>query len=162
MNQISRHKILLAGDSYAHCVDLVHRYFDLTSLVIYDCIEACEKKSFSGLDAVFFATIAQAEQRNRQIIAELIDDLNAAGIKSTADLKNVEQGYLSKTLHILSHFVDGFIGIDSFFYNLVDDSHRLPAETALTIRQNPEHYWLIHIDCFAATAEEAGILHPRK
>jgi len=154
--------MLLAGDSYSHCVDLVHRYFDLTSLVIYDCIEACEKKSFSGLDAFFFDTIAAAEQRNRQLVMELIDELKVAGINSTSDLNNVKQGYLSKTLHILSHLLDGFIGIDSYFYNLVDDSHWLPAETAATIRREPRHYWLIHIDCFAATAEEAGILHPRR
>lgn len=161
MKQISHHKILLTGNSYSHCVDLVHRYFDLTSLVIYDCIEASESKSFSGLDAVFFDTIDEAEQRNRRIMTELIDELSAAGIRDTADLKNVEQGYLSKTLHILSHFLDGFIGIDSYFYNLIDDSHWLSADTAAIIRKNPHHYWLIHIECFAATAEEAGILHLR-
>ncbi|MFW2366709.1 MAG: hypothetical protein ACN4GW_09840 [Desulforhopalus sp.] len=162
MKQISHHKVLLTGDSYTHCVDLVHRYFDLTSLVIYDCIEAREEKSFSALDAVFFATIADAELHNRKLMAELIDELTAAGIKSTTDLKRVEQGYLSKTLHILSHFLDGFIGIDSYFYNLIDDCHWLPPETARTIRENPLQYWLIHIDCFAATAEEAGILHLRR
>ena len=162
MKQISRHKILLSGDSYSHCVDLVHRYFDLTSLVIYDCIEACENKSFSGLDASFFDTIAKAEQHNRKTMTELIDELSDAGINTTTDLKNVAQGYLSKTLHILSHFLDGFIGIDSYFYNLIDDSHWLSVETSAAIRQTPHNYWLIHIDCFAATAEEAGIFHPRR
>ena len=159
MIQISKHKILVSGDSYIHCVDQVHRYFDLTSLVIYDCVEAVESKSLCGLDASFFETVNEAEKRNRRAMQELIDELVASGIVKTTALKNVEQGYLSKTLHILSHFLDGFIGIDSYFYNLVDDSHWLPAATARTIGQNPRHYWLIHIDCFSTTPEEAGLLH---
>lgn len=159
MNKISEHKVLVNGDSYEHCVDQVHKYFDLTSLVIYDCIEAVESKCFSGLDAPFQKTIDAAENQNRRVMQELIDELVASGIKKTTELRNVEQGYLSKTLHILSHFLDGFIGIDSYFYNLIDDSHWLSNATAQEIKQTPQHYWLIHIDCFATTPEDAGLLH---
>ena len=53
---------------------------------------------------------------------------------------------------------DGFIGIDSYFYNLIDDSHWLPQATAKAIQKDPNHYWLLHIDCFATTAEEACLL----
>lgn len=158
MNQISQHKVLLAGDSLDHCSEQVHKFFDLTSLVIYDCIEVIEKKSFSGLDAAFFDHIVKAETHNRRTAQGLIDELAKARILKTEDLIHVEQGYLSKTLHILSHFLDGFIGIDSYFYNLIDDSHWLPPATAKAIQQNPDHYWLLHIDCFATTPEEAGIL----
>lgn len=158
MNQISQHKMLLAGDSYDHCSEQVHKFFDLTSLVIYDCIESIEDKSFSGLDAAFFDRITQAESHNRRTVQDLIDELMKAKIRKTADFQHIEQGYLSKTLHILSHFLDGFIGIDSYFYNLIDDSHWLPPTTAKTIHKNPHHYWLLHIDCFATTAEEAGLL----
>ncbi len=71
MKKISQHKVLLAGDSFDHCSDQVHKFFDLTSLVIYDCIEAIEKKSFSGLDDTFFDHIAEAEMHNRRISAGL-------------------------------------------------------------------------------------------
>ncbi len=158
MNQISQHKVLLAGDSFNHCSEQVHKFFDLTSLVIYDCIEVIERKSFPGLDAAFFDHIFKAERHNRQMAQGLIDELAKANILKTTDLINVKQGYLSKTLHILSHFLDGFIGIDSYFYNLIDDSHWLPPATAQAIQQHPGHYWLLHIDCFATTAEEAGFL----
>lgn len=158
MNQISQHKVLLAGDSFDHCSEQVHKFFDLTSLVIYDCIETIETQSFSGLDAHFFERIAQAESRNRQTVQGLIDELVKAKITQTVDFQKIEQGYQSKTLHILSHFLDGFIGIDSYFYNLLDDSHWLPQVTANTIKKNPHHYWLLHVDCFATTAEEAGLL----
>ena len=158
MNKISQHKMLLGGDSFDHCSDQVHRFFDLTSLVIYDCIETIASQSQCGLDAEFFKQVERAESRNRQMVQGLIGDLVKADIKTTIDLHKVEQGYLSKTLHILSHFLDGFIGIDSYFYNLLDDSHWLGPATAQSIRQNPGHYWLLHIDCYATTAEEAGLL----
>ena len=158
MKQISQHKMLLAGDSFDHCSEQVHKFFDLTSLVIYDCTEAIESKSFSGLDAAFFDHILKAESHNRQMVQGLIDELVNANIKKTTDFQCIEQGYLSKTLHILSHFLDGFIGIDSYFYNLIDDSHWLPKATAQAIQKAPHHYWLLHMDCFATTEEEAGLL----
>lgn len=159
MNRISQHKVLLAGDSFDHCSEQVHRFFDLTTLVIYDCIEAQEDQSTSGLDAAFLDQILKAEKHNRKMVQDLVDELGKTGIKTIEDLPRIEQGYVSKTFHILSHFLDGFIGIDSYFYNLIDDSHWLPPATANLIKQNPNHYWLIHLDCYAATTGEAGLLH---
>lgn len=150
--------MLLAGDSFDHCNDQVHKFFDLTSLVIYDCIEIIETKSSSGINTDFFDLILKAENHNRRTMQGLIAELVKANIQTTVDLQDIEQGYLSKTLHILSHFLDGFIGIDSYFYNLLDDSHWLPAATAKIIHENPHHYWLLHVDCYATTAEEASLL----
>ena len=158
MKQISLHKILVAGDSYEHCAQQVRRFFDLTSLVIYDCIEPRRELSRSGLDTDFSARIEEAIDRNRRLVREFTADLEKAGVRSTAELPSVEQGFVSKTLHILAHFLDGFIGIDSHFYNLPDDSHWLPSPTAAAIAADPGRYWLIHIDCYSATPEEAGIL----
>jgi hypothetical protein len=159
MKRISQHQVLLAGDSFDHCSDQVRKFFDLTSLVIYDCIEARRELSCSGLDGAFFSRIAEAESRNRSMVGELLEELERYGVHTTRELQDLEQGYLSKTLHILSHFLDGFIGIDSYFYNLLDDSHWLPPPTALAIRENPQHYWLIHVDGYSASPEEAGLLH---
>ncbi|MFH0783425.1 MAG: hypothetical protein V2B20_15935 [Pseudomonadota bacterium] len=159
MQRLSQHRMLLSGNSFEHCCNQLHKFFDLTSLVIYDCIEARQELSLSGLDAAFFASIATAENRNRSMVQELIAELEKSGIHNTKDLPHIAQGYVSKTFHILSHFLDGFIGIDSYFYNLLDDSHWLPLPTVLRIQESPEHYWLIHVDCYSATPEEAGLLH---
>lgn len=159
MKRISRHKILVAGDSFAHCSQQVKKYFDLTSLVIYDCIEIPEHEATSGIDADFFKQIKSAEQHNHQIVQDLISELQNSGVQTISDVQRIEQGYISKTFHILSHFLDGFIGIDSFFYNLLDDSHWLTEATTTEINKNPAHYWLLHLDCFSMTPEEAGILH---
>ena len=158
MKRLSQHKILLSGDSFEHCCDQLHKFFDLTSLVIYDCIEARSQHSCSGLDDQFFTRIAAAENRNRKMMAELITELEISGIQKTTDLQDIAQGYVSKTLHILSHFLDGFIGIDSYFYNLLADSPWLPPQTRQTIQENPGLYWLMHIDCYSATPKEAGLL----
>ncbi len=159
MQQISEHKILLTGESFDHCSEQVHKFFDLTSLVIYDCIEAAESQSYSSLDTDFVDRILAAEKQNRRMVQELIDELVKANIQRTEDFLKIEQGYLSKTVHILSHFLDGFIGIDSYFYNLIDDSHWLPPTTAQAIHDKAHHFWLLHVDCFATTVEEAGLLH---
>jgi hypothetical protein len=159
MKRLAQHKVLLSGDSFEHCCDHLHKFFDLTSLVIYDCIETRREHSFSGHDAGFFSQIATAEKCNREMVVGLIAELEKSGIKKTGDLQHLPQGYLSKTVHILSHFLDGFIGIDSYFYNTLDDSHWLPAQTLQAIQDNPGNYWLIHIDCYSATPDEAGLLH---
>lgn len=162
MHRISQHKILLAGDSLAHCQDQVKKYFDLTSLVIYDCIEIPENKCISGLDTAFLRLIRKAENRNKDSVRELTAELEEAGFTNSRDLINIQQGYVSKVFHILSHFLDGFIGIDSYFFNLLDDSHWLPDSTETMIKDDPARYWLLHLDCFSMTPEEAGILHLSK
>lgn len=158
MEKIAQHKVLVAGESFANCCDQVHRFFDLTSLVIYDCIQVIDDKCCSGLDADFFETVATAQQKNREMLNTLIEELQQTGAKTIGDLRQLEHGYPSKVLHIISHLLDGFIGIDSHFYNLPADSHWLAEEALAAIREEPDSYWLIHIDCYSASPEEAGLL----
>ncbi|WP_163339663.1 hypothetical protein [Desulfopila sp. IMCC35008] len=158
MIKIAEHKILVTGISFESCCNQVRKFFDLTSLVLYDCIEVLDKQCCSGQDDEFFTALADAEQRNRKSVNSLVKELQQTGAATILDLENLEHGYPSKVLHLLSHFLDGFIGIDSSFYNLIDDSHWLPEHTAADIRTNRARYWLIHIDCYSATPEEASLL----
>lgn len=158
MEKITQHKILVAGESFTHCCDQVHKFFDLTSLVIYDCIQVIEEQCRSGLDTDFFAEVEKAEQKNHKTVNTLIDELQQTGATTISDLRHLEHGYPSKVLHIISHLLDGFIGIDSHFYNMLADSHWLAKDVRLTIEAAPETFWLIHIDCYSATPVEAGLL----
>ena len=158
MQQIAQHKVLAAGDSFETCCRQVSRFFDLTSLVKYDTIRVVDDQCRSGGDADFFDLLTRAEQKNRVRVASLAAELEQTGARTVADLKTLEHGYPSKVLHVLTHFLDGFIGIDSFFYNLPDDSHWVSRERADHIRANSAHYWLIHIDCYSASPEEASLL----
>jgi hypothetical protein len=159
MFRIAQHRILVAGNSFDSCSEQVHRFFNLTSLVIYDCIEVRPEQSFSGLDAGFAEALSKAVAENEKIVGALISDLQKTGLHSISDLHHLKQGYPSKVLHIIAHFLDGFVGIDSYFYNLPDDSHWISEETAAAVSLRPEKYWLIHIDCYSAAPEEAALLH---
>lgn len=158
MIKIAQHKVLVAGDSFESCCNQVRKFFDLTSLVMYDCIEVQDGQCFSGRDNDFFTVLAEAEQKNRESVRSLVKELQQTGASDILDLEQLEHGYPSKVLHVLSHFLDGFVGIDSSFYNLIDDSHWLPDHTVEEIRKNRVPYWLIHIDCYSATPEEASLL----
>lgn len=158
MIKITEHKVLVTGNSFESCCNQVHKFFDLTSLVIYDCVEIQDNQCCSGQDDYFFTALTDAELKNRKSVASLVKELQQTGATDILDLENLEHGYPSKVLHVLSHFLDGFIGIDSSFYNLIDDSHWVPEQTAADIRENQAHYWLIHIDCYSATPDEASLL----
>ncbi|WP_457578103.1 hypothetical protein [Desulfomarina sp.] len=159
MEKISEHKILLAGDSFTASRDQVLRFFRKTMLVKYDRIQVVKEKSCNSRDSIFLQQLQDAEKLNRVQVRNLVEELKQAGFSSLDSLESIHQGYESKLLHILSHFLDGFIGIDSSFYNLIDDSHRLPENCSAFIADSEKKLWLLHLDCFAAVPEEAGLLH---
>lgn len=159
MERIAQHKILVAGDSFEQCCLRVRRFFDLTSLVIYDCIQVTDELCYQGLDASFFSELDKAEKKNQLTVNSLIDELESAGIKQLSDLRSKDPGYSSKVFHVLAHMLDGFIGIDSYFYNLESDSHRVSETQRQQLQTAPGKYWLIHIDCYSELPEEAGVLH---
>lgn len=159
MDKIAQHKILVAGESFANCCDQVYKFFNLTSLVVYDCVQVIDNKCRSAMDSDFFDEISVAETKNHNTVNSLIDELQLAGAKNISDLRNLEHGYPSKLLHIVSHFLDGFIGIDSQFYNLLADSHWVNKDLQQDILASPGMYWLIHVDCYSASPAEAGVLH---
>ena len=158
MKIIARHKILVAGESYQSCRDQVVDFFDRTQLVRYDRVRINKKESSPGSHHDFSRCVAEAIQNNRHILAGLVKDLENTGVKTTTDLLNLQQGYPSKVLHILTHFLDGFIGIDTIFYNLIDDSHWLPEQTQKAIAEASAGYWLIAVDCSSDTPEKASLI----
>ena len=87
----------------------------------YDRIVVNESKHLSARDDEFSIALEKALDRNRQILSEPVDELGAAGFTKRSDLPDLSQGYPSKVLHVIAHFLDGFIGIHSVFYNLVND-----------------------------------------
>ncbi len=159
MKKIARHLMLAAGDSHAGCRTQVEVYFARTELVRYDRITIDDRQSLAGSHRDFTRCLTEAIGKNRQTLAGLINDLENTGAATIADLLQLAQGYPSKVLHIATHFLDGFIGIDSAFYNLIDDSHWLPEKTRQMIASAPDGYWLIPVDGFSETPERAALIH---
>lgn len=158
MKKIAQHHLLLAGESMDQCKDQVTRFFEQTSLVRYDRITISEENCLNALDAVFFTTLDRLVRKNKETIHQLLAELKTGGLKEVDSIAEIRQGYLSKTFHLLSHFLDGFIGIDSQFYNLLDDSHWVPDNRIAMIRRKPSEFWLISCEGYAMDTSSTGIL----
>lgn len=139
------HELLAIGPDFETAKNQVLKFFDKTQLVRYDSVEILKEDSLSGADARFWERIAQGMGGNRQIINELIEDLKEIGAFSLSDAAELPQGFQSKTFHTIAHMLDGFFGIDSCFYNLVDDSHWLTDPLKQEILASPNEFWLIKV-----------------
>ncbi len=136
---------LLEVDSYTEgCKRVVH-FLEDTVLVSYDQVEFNFDLSCSALDQNFWELVDSGLEKNRQSMIGLIDELRKSGYSQLLDLTKMKQGYESKVFHTLAHLLDGFVGMDSSFYNLVDDSHQISDSLHLKIKQDPGNYWIVQI-----------------
>lgn len=159
MKRLARHLVLAAGKTQEQCKAQVLLFFEKTSLVSYDQVIIDDERIISGTDNEFWETLQHALTQNQEVLRALVKELGETGFDKRAQLPQLEQGYPSKVLHIIAHFLDGFIGIDTIFYNLIDDSHWLPGTTSDKIKSVPERYWLFSVDGYSMTPREAALLH---
>jgi len=149
------HSILIKGPDFETCSQQVRGFFDKTTLLRYDEVLIMENETQSGSGENFWAGIEDGLASNRKVLEELLENLKTEGFLTLDDLRNLERGYLSKVLHIIAHLQDGFIGIDSRFYNLEEDSHGVSMALRQKIQATPENYWLISVKGkIAATSED--------
>jgi hypothetical protein len=158
MELLASHTLLAEGDTVENCRKQALQFFDKTSLVRYDRIVIGEHTPAAS-DSEFSGELDRAVEQNRRILKRFVDELGTTGFNDRADLLSIEQGYQSKILHIIAHFLDGFVGIDSVFYNLVEDSHWLSGETGRRISENPERFRLLYLTCYSLTPRDASLLH---
>jgi hypothetical protein len=137
------HDILLAGPGFESCRQRVQRFFAGTMLLRYERLLVPEEEAVSGAEDRFGARLAQGLAANRGLVAELLANLKEEGFTALDDLRGLEKGYLSKILHTVAHLQDGFIGIDSRFYNLEEDSHGVSRELQRKIAADPGNYWIL-------------------
>jgi hypothetical protein len=153
---LSRHEDLGRAKYYhiilARCSDFdaakrkVLHFFEKYELVRYSFIEIKENESLPASTQKFEERLREAILENRRILYGLIQELQAEGVKTLNDLKDLPQGYKSKMLHVITHFVDGFFGIDTYFYNLEDNSHWVTESFLEKIRSAPSDYWLLSLE----------------
>ena len=139
------HDLLLAGSDFGSCRQQVKRFFDRTMLIRYDEVLVMENESINGTDRNFWPKVRQGLAANQKVLAELLANLKGEGFVAVDDLQSLEKGYLSKILHTIAHLQDGFIGIDSRFYNLDEDSHGVSRELQQKIGATPGNYWLLRV-----------------
>ena len=139
------HDILLAGSDFESCRNRVKRFFDRTMLIRYDEVLVLEDESVNGGEKEFSTRLQEGLAANKQVIGEFLGNLKAEGFVTLEDLKELEKGYVSKIFHTIAHLLDGFIGIDSRFYNFEEDSHGISRDLRQKIFMAPQNYWIVRI-----------------
>lgn len=152
--------MLVNGPDYDTCRLQVERFFARTILVKYDSVQVIAEKSCNGADPDFQNKLEAGLIANQSLAAELLAELKDAGLTDLNKLVDLPQGYASKTLHTMAHLLDGFFGVDSRFYNLNDDSHRLSDTQMKQLAQSPGSFWMLHVEASSDTGnvDQVGLL----
>lgn len=139
------HEILVKGEDYKACTGKALAFFDAYQLVRYSHINIVPHESISASTPVFEKRLHSAVMENHRLLNSLTKELKEEDVLTIDNLRELPQGYKSKMLHVITHILDGFFGIDSYFYNLEEDSHWVSEELMEKIKTLPEHYWLLFI-----------------
>lgn len=139
------HDILVAGTDFASCQQHVKQFFAKTMLIRYDEILVTESESVNGAESTFQVRIQEGLRTNREVVGKFLATLQEEGFVTLDDLQGLEKGYLTKILHIIAHLQDGFIGIDSPFYNLIEDSHTVSRDLQQKMQATPKRYWILRV-----------------
>jgi len=154
----SNHKILVKSDNDQEACELAERFFQQTTLVNYDDLEIIKEQIINGADPSFFSYLDQAVEENLELMRESIQTLEKGGCHSLEDVLSLTDPYLCKVFHITAHLVDGFIDIDSAFYNIIEDSHRVSHPLRREIKNAPDYYWLLQVQGHFGTQHEVSPL----
>ena len=162
MQTTKTHWMLCAADDFASARGAVLAFFEKSILLSYDDVRTVAAGSYSGAEDQFWKGVEEGITANRLVLGRFLDELRAEGCRTVDDLTSLPLGYPSKILHLIAHLVDGFIGIDSVFYNLVEDSHWLSNSLRNKIHESPQRYWLIQVEASFLSAEASAFLHLSK
>ena len=123
----------------------VRRYLAGNQLITYAEFFVREEDILSAENDRFWLFLEQGVQANQTFAARMLEHLQDEGLVSLDQLLELQQGYATKVLHTLVHMLDGFIGVDSVLYNLIEDSHRVSEELACAIRNLPGEFWMVPV-----------------
>jgi hypothetical protein len=140
------HLILTDGTDSEVCREKVSYFFEHYQLVRYFHTNILDRECLSASSPEFWDALEQARLKNREILHTLITELRGEGVQTLLDLESLPQGYQSNMLHVITHILDGFFGIDSYFYNLIEDSHWVSEALLEKMKISPSRYRLIHIE----------------
>ncbi len=140
------HEFLVKANSLEEGDARVRRFLDLYELVSYDQVGLLTERCCAGWERDFISRVEQAVAANRSVVERLAGELRELGRETVADLTALDQGFESKILHTLTHMIDGFFGVDSAFFNLVEDSHWVSHAMMEELKVRGEDYWLVAVE----------------
>ncbi len=146
MNEILGQHDLLLESSNRKKAELHARYFcEHNDLVRYDSIIIESDAILCGTDTEFITMLNKGLEGNKKAINGLIEELRTEGALDPQAWPTLQQGYATKLLHTFIHLLDGFFGIDSVLYNLVENSHQVTGALLSRINEHPGKYWLVPV-----------------
>jgi hypothetical protein len=143
---IYHYEILVSGSEFELCKKRALLFFQRYQLVRFSVIKIQESKSIASSNPEFHVRLQEAILANRKILQNLIRELQNEKVSTLDDLNELPQGYKTKILHIITHFLDGFFGIDTYFYNLIEDSHWVSDKIQNMIGKTASDFWLLSLD----------------
>jgi hypothetical protein len=158
MEMINTHLLLVSGADQDEACERVRLFYAKNFLVKYNRVTILEERILAATDGDFWKHLNDGIRRNRRAIRELLTELQENGYEKLPDLVEMEQGYDSKVLHTVTHLLDGFFGVDTFFYNLEADSHDLSERLAGAIRAQPNGFWLVETECKILSGHQSSQL----
>lgn len=159
MAGLKKHMILCKGIDFKAARRHSENFFDKSMLLHYEKLNISIDKSLNGTATTFWAEMDLGIQANRQVLKVFVNELKDAGYSSLEDFSQIPVGYSSKVFHIIAHILDGFVGIDSEFYNMLEDSHWVSDELRKTITIEPEKYWLLYVEGTFKSESAASLIH---
>ncbi len=159
----SEHIFLVEAESPEQALSQVVKFLSSYQLVRYDRFKVKREEIISVQDERFWEVLEKGLQKNYEILQGFIWELKAEGYQLVDDLRSLPQGYLSKLVHLIAHFVDGFFSVDSYFYNLIEDSHFLSPYLKRQMLIGRQNFYLIPaIGYFEEKIHPFEMLSPRK
>jgi len=159
----SEHIFLVEAESPEQALSQVVKFLSSYQLVRYDRFEVKREKIISVQDERFWEVLEKGLQKNYEILQGFIGELKSEGYQLVDDLRSLPQGYLSKLVHLIAHFVDGFFSVDSYFYNLIEDSHFLSPYLKRRMLRGTQNFYLIPaIGYFAEKIHPFEMFSPRE
>lgn len=143
------HELLVSGTDLETSRRKTLFFFDHNMLVRYNTVDIMD--AINAEHPQFWPRIELGEAANRKALAGMLSELRQEGYEQLEDILRMGQGYHSKMFHTIAHLLDGFFGIDTYLYNLVDDSHWLSQKMRQEIAAAPQDYWLLKV---AAASKE--------
>ena len=139
------HEFLCEGRDLAACTSRLFTFFEGYELIRYGHLDVIEGKSLRADDPAFPLRLEKSLEIHRRRVRSFLEELKREGVDSISALENLSQGYQSKTLHTVTHLLDGFFGIDSHFYNLVEGSHGVSDGLRQRISGDPRGFMLLSV-----------------
>jgi hypothetical protein len=140
-----RHVFLLKGANAEECLERIRHFLFTYDLLRYSRVEIAGDPPLPASDPDFEGRLEKSMEENRRRLCSLLEELRREGIETVRELGDLSQGHLTNTLHTATHLLDGFFGIDSFFFNLIEGTHDVSEALRKKIVSSPGQYMLVSV-----------------